>query len=111
MTKNAKRTRTRLSRPFADSIVVEFHQIRQMLTGPTAKVDPTFASTIDAVCKARLKNGLLRLVRNLHDPQRKRVKVQQQNAVSNKPSTRHMAVAEHHATTRVFRSIRPDKFE
>src|SRR5262249_46456963 len=57
----------------ADPIVVDLHQVGQVLARPPARGDPAHAPTVDRVGVPDLQLRLLRPVRDLLDPQRERV--------------------------------------
>src|SRR5207244_6947940 len=61
----------RLAGLAAHAPVVDLHQIRQVVARPAAGRNAALASAVDTIGEADLQNRLLRLVRRLHDSDRK----------------------------------------
>src|ERR1017187_10089217 len=87
----------------ADAPIIEFNQVRKVLTFPAAIGSAPLAAQEDAVEIAHLQDCLLRTVGNLLDPQRKSMKVEQQLSVAHQSPAGNVGIAKHHAAASVFR--------
>src|SRR5207253_7249158 len=67
----------------AAAVVVELHEIRQMLATPTTRRDAAAAAPVNGVAVADAQLRFFRFVRNLLDAQREGMKIEEQLAVAN----------------------------
>ena len=67
----------RLTRRLADTVVIKFHEIRQVITGPPAWGDTAFASPVEAVRETEFQSGRLRCVGNFLDAEGKSMEIEQ----------------------------------
>src|SRR2546426_8475976 len=89
----------------AAAVVIELHEIRQLLATPTTRRDAAAAATVNGVGVADSQLRLFRFVRNLLDAQREGVEIEEQLAVANQSTMRHMRVAQNEMAPRVFRRV------
>src|SRR6267142_3489247 len=103
--------RIRLARMLAHTVIVEFHEIRQMLARPAAESFSAFALVVNAIGKAQFQDRLLRLVWRLHDAQGKRIEIQKWISLPLEAASGNMAIQQHHVAAGAFGRVRANQLE
>src|SRR5438445_9782042 len=89
----------------AAAVVVELHEIRQVLATPTTRRDAAAAAPVNGVGVTDAQLRSLRFVGNLFDPQREGMKIEEQLSVANQSAVRHVRVAQNEMPPRLFRRV------
>ena len=95
----------------AGAPVVDFDQVRELVAGPAAGGDAAFAAAINAVGESDFQDGMLRLVGEFHDAERKGMEIHEEPAVADEAAAGDVRIEQDQVASGVAGGMGTDEVE